>query len=359
MGGTNDLDSSGVVRYVSIRYPGNQFSPNQELNGLSMGAVGSGTIIEHVEVFGSSDDGFEFFGGSVNTRYLAAIFCEDDNFDTDQGYRGINQFWFVLQKPGTADKGGEHDGDLNQANAGTAPNPEQPRSVWHAYNATYIGNGTTTALNPRDEAGINYVNSVFTGFSGGVLIENDGRYEFAVSGEANLLNNIFDVTTFSQGNTNAVFLLSDAARANQQVAAKLMGLSNTNNAGLDPRPAADSPALSGARTPHDGRLSAVNYRGAFGPNDLWIRGWTAADQLGVLTKATAEPPLAITASFSDGRIQIAIPTASGRTYEVQTSTDLMTWAPAASGGMTGTGSMATFSEVIAASQAKFYRVVAR
>ena len=186
--------------------------------------MGSGTIVERVEVYGSSDDGFEFVGGNVNTRYLAAIFCEDDSFDTDKGYRGVNQFWFAVQKPGTADKGGEHDGDLNQANAGTSPNPEQPRSVWYAYNATYIGNGATTALNPRDESGMNYFNSLFTGFNGGVLIENDNRYEFTVSVEASLANNVFDVTTFSQGNTNAQFL-ADAARGNAQTAAKLMGVS--------------------------------------------------------------------------------------------------------------------------------------
>lgn len=357
-GGDNDSDSSGVVRYVSIRYPGNQFAPDRELNGLTMGGVGSGTVIEHVEVYGSSDDSFEWWGGVVNTRYLASIFAEDDNFDTDQGYRGVNQFWFAIQKPGTADKGGEHDGDLNQANAGTAPNPEQPRSVWSVYNATYVGNGTSTALNVRDESGANYVNSVFTQFAGGILIDNDAKYEFQVSGEANLLNNIFDVTTFSQGNTNAVFLLDDAARANVQTAAQLIGVSRTNDGGLDPRPAAGSPALSGARVPNDAQLIAVSYRGAFGPHELWTRGWTAMDQLGILTKAPVEASefVELAAAFNTGQVHISFPTQAGSVYEVQSSTDLMTWLPTSAGSTQGTGDPQMFVEE-ASGALKFYRVV--
>src|SRR5262245_18271891 len=91
-GGADDTDSSGTLRYVSIRYPGTVFAPNKELNGLTMGGVGSGTDISYVEVFNSSDDAFEWWGGTVNTHHLVAAFCEDDDFDTDQGYRGTNQF---------------------------------------------------------------------------------------------------------------------------------------------------------------------------------------------------------------------------------------------------------------------------
>ena len=357
-GGDDDADSSGVVRYVSIRYPGNQFAPDRELNGLTMGGVGSGTVIEHVEVYGSSDDGFEWWGGVVNTRYLASIFSEDDSFDTDQGYRGVNQFWFAMQKPGSGDKGGEHDGDLNQANAATAPNPEQPRSMWYTYNATFIGNGSSTALNVRDESGANYVNGVFTGFAGGVLIDNDARYEFVVSGEGNLLNNVFDVATFSQGNTNAQFLLDDTERGNVQAAAGLMSLSTTNDGGLDPRPAPGSPALANVRAPHDTAVMAVGYRGAFGPNDLWARGWTALDSLGILTKVPVGAPefVELVAGMVAGQIQITFQTQTGGVYEVQSSRDLLTWAPVSAEITEGTGAQQTFVEDPSGAF-RFYRVV--
>ncbi|MEW6158554.1 MAG: hypothetical protein AB1813_14065, partial [Verrucomicrobiota bacterium] len=112
-GGNDDNDSSGVLRYVSIRHAGVVFQPNKELNGLSLCAVGRGTVIEHVETYATADDGFEFFGGTVNTKYLVSAFNDDDAFDIDQGFRGKNQFWFSIQEPGKKDHGGEWNGEPN------------------------------------------------------------------------------------------------------------------------------------------------------------------------------------------------------------------------------------------------------
>ncbi len=97
-GGNDDTHSSGTLRYVSIRHAGVVFQPNKELNGLSLCGVGRGTLIEYVETYATADDGFEFFGGNVNTKYLVSAFNDDDAFDTDQGYRGKNQFWFSSNK---------------------------------------------------------------------------------------------------------------------------------------------------------------------------------------------------------------------------------------------------------------------
>ncbi|MEP0009501.1 MAG: T9SS C-terminal target domain-containing protein, partial [Balneola sp.] len=94
-GGTDDMDNSGVMRYVSIRHTGinvGQDSGN-EIQGLTLGAVGAGTTIEFIESFASADDGYEFFGGTVNTKYMISAFVEDDGFDWDQGFRGKGQFW--------------------------------------------------------------------------------------------------------------------------------------------------------------------------------------------------------------------------------------------------------------------------
>jgi hypothetical protein len=96
-GGTDDDDNSGVLRYHSHRYGGFVLSDNNEINGLTLGAVGRGTTIEFIEVYNNADDGVEFFGGTVNTKYMASLFNGDDGFDWDEGFRGNGQFWFVIQ----------------------------------------------------------------------------------------------------------------------------------------------------------------------------------------------------------------------------------------------------------------------
>ena len=121
-GGVNPHDNSGIIRYVSIRHAGDEIGEGNELNGLSMGGLGDGTTIDHVEVYANFDDAFEWFGGTVNTRYLAAFYVGDDMFDLDEGYTGINQFLFGIMPffnandgspygSASGDKAGEFDGD--------------------------------------------------------------------------------------------------------------------------------------------------------------------------------------------------------------------------------------------------------
>jgi hypothetical protein len=121
-GGILPHDNSGVIRYVSIRHAGDEIGNGNELNGISLGGVGDGTILENVEVYANFDDGFEWFGGTVNGRNLAVFFVGDDMFDLDEGYTGINQFLFGImpffnENGGTSygsasgDKAGEFDGD--------------------------------------------------------------------------------------------------------------------------------------------------------------------------------------------------------------------------------------------------------
>ncbi len=101
-GGNDDDDNSGSFRYVQIKHSSAIVAPNVELNALSMGAVGRGTVIEYVDAYAANDDGFEFFGGTVNTKYLISSFNDDDNFDWDESFRGKGQFWFAIGAP---DKG--------------------------------------------------------------------------------------------------------------------------------------------------------------------------------------------------------------------------------------------------------------
>ena len=115
-GGINNNDNSGRFQFVRIEYPGTEVSEGNEINGLTLGAVGLATLVDHVQVLYSQDDGFEFFGGAVNARYLYAYGNSDDDFDTDFGYVGKVQFAVsvktVSSEPGAgASNGFESDND--------------------------------------------------------------------------------------------------------------------------------------------------------------------------------------------------------------------------------------------------------
>jgi hypothetical protein len=97
-GGNTPTDNSGRIRYVQINYSGFVISPNNELQGLTLAGVGSGTTVEYVQVHNSADDGIEIFGGNVNLRYLVLTGSDDDNFDTDTGWRGAAQFGIAVQR---------------------------------------------------------------------------------------------------------------------------------------------------------------------------------------------------------------------------------------------------------------------
>jgi hypothetical protein len=289
-GGNDDDDNSGVFRYVSLRYGGTNIGANNEINGLTMGAVGRGTTIEFVEVFNNADDGYEWFGGTVNTRYLVSAFNDDDGFDYDEGFRGKGQFWFLIQASEVGGSGGEHDG-------GTTPEDGQPYAIPVIYNATYIGSGAASsnsrsdfALNIRDNAGGKYYSSIFTDFFGrGVQIDSlpatgENSQKRLQAGDIALQNNIF--FGFGSGQLSAQLFtrnyLNDAANSNRFGDPLLRGISRTNDGGLDPRPQAGSPALTGAATPpNDGFFTQTDYLGAFGNNN-WAADWTFLSEVGFL-----------------------------------------------------------------------------
>ena len=101
-GGNTPTDNSGRIRYVQIKYSGFEISPGNELQGLTMAGVGSGTTVDHVQIHNSSDDGIEIFGGNVNLRHLVITGADDDGLDTDTGWRGGAQFGIVTQRPPNA-----------------------------------------------------------------------------------------------------------------------------------------------------------------------------------------------------------------------------------------------------------------
>ncbi|MBM3871376.1 MAG: hypothetical protein FJ392_10490 [Verrucomicrobia bacterium] len=289
-GGSNDDDSSGVLRYVSIRHGGKRLESNKEINGLSLCGVGRGSVVEFVEAYAIADDGFEFFGGTVNTRYLVSAFNDDDAFDTDQGYRGTNQFWFGIQEHGVKDSGFEFDGDA--PNTGVLPTSE-----WKVWNATILGSGAANgqgsgnALTIREFAAPGIFNGIFGDFARrGISIDANASTHIP-SGKLDIANNIFfgfgtSDTVANIGITaSAQAFLSDATKTNLIVNPQLAGISRINDGGLDPRPLASSPALNPANvkavTP-GGFIVPTGYLGAFGPDNLWIAKWTTLSQYGII-----------------------------------------------------------------------------
>ena len=100
-GGSNNAESSGTLKYVSIRHTGTAVSPGNELQGLTMGGVGSGTVIENIELIGSEDDGIEIFGGAVNVTNIVIANFDDDGIDLDQAYDGTISNAVVIMAPGS------------------------------------------------------------------------------------------------------------------------------------------------------------------------------------------------------------------------------------------------------------------
>ncbi|WCJ59491.1 hypothetical protein NXS98_17520 [Fontisphaera persica] len=283
-GGNDPNDNSGVLRYVSIRHGGVKILPNKEINGLSLCGVGRGTVIEFVEAYAIADDGFEFFGGTVNTKYCVSAFCDDDAFDADMGYTGKNQFWLAIQERGAKDNGAELNGEINGAVTGN----ERPIGNYEIYNATWIGAGTNTAgnrgLQIRDYAAPRIYNSILTEFGGrGIRIDTTAATHLT-NGLLDLRDNLWwnfatnGVPVPVAETAAAELLFTDTNRNNVVANPMLRGTARNNTVpgGLDPRPQAGSPALTSARTaPNDGFYTPVAYKGAFDANDLWIGGWTA------------------------------------------------------------------------------------
>lgn len=322
-GGFNPNDNSGVFSYVSIRHGGAVIGSANEINGLTMGGVGFGTKIDHIDVYCNADDGYEWFGGTVNTNYLASIFNNDDAFDIDSGFTGLGQFWFALMNADTknGDKGAEHDGETGSGNDATLGTSFSiPKTYAVVYNATYIGNPNKSSTEPfriRDNWGGEYHNSIFTDFGGsdkGIELEADGEARFA-AGEVIFSGNTFynggsttaseygkaattsidtalDSTFSTTFSTATLNLIKDPALRSLNRRDTTADGSGSAAAGVNPT-STDAQARANIGT--GGAFGVVptatffdsspNYKGAFpyGTSEtLWTTGWTALNIRGVL-----------------------------------------------------------------------------
>lgn len=163
-GAGDDDDDSGSISYLSMRYTGRVRGEGDELNGLSLGAIGRGTDISHVDIMNNVDDGIEIWGGTVNLKYVNIWNIGDDSFDIDQGWRGKAQFGLIVQgyAAAGAPSQGSGAGDNIFEHDGAEQSDVQPRTTAVINNFTAIGmtngDGATTW---RDNARVQYGNMLF------------------------------------------------------------------------------------------------------------------------------------------------------------------------------------------------------
>jgi hypothetical protein len=305
-GGTDASDNSGTLQYVRIEFAGVEYATDNEINGLTLGAVGSGTTIDHIQVSYCGDDSYEWFGGSVNAKYLVAFRGWDDEFDTDNGFSGKLQFLVGLRDPNVADKsksnGFESDNDASGSSNSPYTNPIFSNvSLFGPYTTlTDVVNptgGSSTgafqaAMHLRRNTKLCCYNSVFAGWPKGLFIENGGKGDAqgnATNGELVLSNNIMAGMI-----ANYVEDATATAGFNEAYWTRSTGnnlvLTNNSDLGLSnpfsltaPKfyATSTSSAVYGKASFTDSNVAVsffdkVTYVGAFGTED-WTEGWCNFD----------------------------------------------------------------------------------
>jgi hypothetical protein len=290
-GGTIANDNSGSLKYIRIEYAGIALAPGNEINGLTVAGVGSGTTIEHIQVIYGGDDAFEFFGGTVNAKYLVAARTTDDMFDTDNGFSGTIQYAFGLSDPNISDQAGASNGfeSDNDANGST----NAPQTSARFANFTVLGPQATTgatlpaggnkygvAAQIRRNSALNVYNSVFAGWPKGLDINGSASMGNYTAGSLKVMGTVLaGIPTgmeFVASGTDAVYNLP--ANANAVIADNSALQLNANAFTLNAPnalPNTGSPLLTGGVALPSG-FEATTYRGAFNGTN-WMAGWTNWD----------------------------------------------------------------------------------
>jgi hypothetical protein len=292
-GGNDPADDSGILRYVRIEFGGIALQPNQEINGLTLASVGTGTTVDHVQVSYSGDDSFEWFGGTVNGKYLVAHRGLDDDFDQDFGWQGQVQYGLVVRDPNAADVSGSNGFECDNDGAGNAVAP-YTQGIWS--NVTILGPLTASStindlykrsMHLRRNTKTQVYNSVFAGYPTGLLIDGSSTETNATNNELRIRNTIlagmtnnFAVASGSTWDISSWFSTNgwnNAVYPNTGDLGLAMPTSLTNPQLL---PLASSILLNGADLStaplNNGFFDVVAFRGAFGTTD-WTSGWANFD----------------------------------------------------------------------------------
>ncbi|MCB1163197.1 MAG: T9SS type A sorting domain-containing protein [Candidatus Latescibacteria bacterium] len=311
-GGANPLDNSGVFKYVRIEYCGYRFQLNNEINGLTLGGVGRGTELHHVQVSYSFDDSYECFGGTVDMHHIVAFGGTDDEFDSDFGWTGNVQFAFGIRDENMWDPTGESNG-FESDNDGSSTSTDEPYTHPVYSNVTLIGPARSDAMVGNLPAGNKFqysavlrrstrtsvFNSVIAGYPWGISLRDPFTIQWATNdilrwenvsvaawqypdAAAQAAGTIHDVTRWSgvkdwfntTGNDNfGVDLRNPSA----------VGLGDCSDLNYpNPVPQTGSELIGtaawGDSYLQDAFFTSVNYRGAFDPtlpmDQQWTAGWT-------------------------------------------------------------------------------------
>lgn len=197
----NDDDDSGIIRFVRVEFSGAVFEPDNEINGISMGGVGRGTVMEFIQVSFNLDDAFQWYGGTVNGRYFISYSTLDDDFDGDIGWRGNVQFGLIIRDPALSDVSTSN--AFEQDNAGSEPiPPHTPRSRPTFSNVTVIGplffedplrtgHRFGSGVHVRRASRFSLFNSIVAGFPTGLRMDGPNVRADAEGGELQIQNSIF------------------------------------------------------------------------------------------------------------------------------------------------------------------------
>jgi hypothetical protein len=173
-----DDDNSGTLSYVRIEYAGYAFQPDKEVNALTLAAVGNGTTIDHVQVTYAKDDAYEWFGGSVNCKYLIAYKTQDDDFDTDNGFSGKVQFGLIMRDSLIADisKSEAFESDNNATGTTSTPKTKaifsNVTAIGPRATLTNVGNSLFLgAVQIRRNSAISIFNSIIMGWPQALYID--------------------------------------------------------------------------------------------------------------------------------------------------------------------------------------------
>ncbi len=305
-GGTNDADNSGELEYVRIEFAGYATAEAQELNALTLAAVGSGTRIQYVQTLAGLDDSFEWFGGTVDAKYLVSYESGDDHFDMSEGFRGRLQYLIGYQSKvltpragagsvSTDPQGIENDG-CNGAGCDSVFN-SAPFTTPVVANFTLVGRADGTATNAanigmvlRRGTGGHYVNGVLARWASAAISERDADTQSLItSGEMTLANITFSEVPviYQTGQQVGADVTANNLLLTTTTAAALFASVPTNpssTAQIDWMPAAGAAIRTGGLATFSGALqtaagSAVAgtaFRGAVDPSGpRWWEGWTS------------------------------------------------------------------------------------
>ncbi len=273
-GGNMPEDSSGVLKYVRVQFGGFRINDEDELNGIAFQGVGSGTVVDHVQVHANEDDGIEFFGGTVNAKHLVLTGIKDDSLDWTHGWNGNVQYVVVKQDPNAAnDKERGIEADNFEDN-----NDATPRSQPTIANATFIGgpsdNKTTTGMVLRRGTGFNMTNVIVTGFEKCLDLDSSATFAAAgtpasLTGTATMENTIISCAQNFEEEDGDAFTVQSFFEAQ-------MGNQVANPALDNIYPTANTPAVMPMDPAKFGSFfDKTNYAGAIKSQaNAWTNGWT-------------------------------------------------------------------------------------